>query len=235
MTIAVENDRVGRDKLFFIFVLFFYRESRATCTLYCCRSCSSDFDRARKKCRLIRRSIFMTDQLRHWKPTFPSRFLAIAGIENREKCSWFSSRKKKMLLCVGTLSAFGNDGSLSRGNWRTSTMGIVSPRKVSRKQTSHICVIGESANNQTTPGSFPDRRSFDHVDFLVSGSCTHPKLSFFHLGNVNPRGTGEIVCVSRDWLSQNESAERSGHAKRSWKIGKQIGNIETACKLLISV
>jgi len=106
--------------------------------------------------------------------------------------------RRKMLLCVGALSAFGNDGLLSRGNWRTSTMGIVSPRKVSRKQTSHICIIGESANNQTTPGSFPDRRSFDHVDFLVSGSCTHPKLSLFHLGNVNPRGTCEIVCVSRD-------------------------------------
>lgn len=74
----------------FYFYPFFNHESRATCIS---PSCSSDFDRARKKRRSIWRSIFVTDKLRHWKPTFPTRFLAIAGIENREKCSWFISRK----------------------------------------------------------------------------------------------------------------------------------------------
>lgn len=117
----------------------------------------------------------MTDKLRHWKPSFPTRFLAaIAGIENREKCSRFISRKRKPLLCVGALSAFGYRlaaaGSL---DWRASATGIfriVSPRKVSRKQTSHICVIGESANNRTTPGTCADRRrSIDRRRFLGGG------------------------------------------------------------------
>ena len=70
--------------------------------------------------------------------------------------------KRKMLLCAHAhfLPLVSMTYRRRRNlDWPTlGDMGI-SLRKVSRKQTSHICVIGESANNRTTPGSSPGRRS----------------------------------------------------------------------------
>lgn len=197
--------RVGRDK--YLFLSFFYGESQATCILAVHCSCSSGFDRARKKRRSIRRSVFQ------WQTScvIGNRVSNAVSRDCRYRKSWevlsIHLAKRKLLLCVGALSAFGyRFAAAGNPDWHTSATGgifrVVSPRKVSRKQTSHICVIGESANNRTTPGTSADRaadRSIAPISWYRARGIlhTHPELSRFHFGNTSiSRCTCETV--SRD-------------------------------------